>query len=259
MDNSVINNYFGRSEVIDDINIYPLSILDWLDVNEIIRKYLVYGYDFIKYKLKPKNKDDIKLFDLVISIVAEDIIKYNTLNCKSVVELQSVFKYVTKTNCNLELGLDNNWCIRTEDNKIINRNNFDKIREVIMQQNLIFEPLLVEDEYTQEIIDEEIMRRNRVAGDFDIVSMIAYVSVKRGITPREMQDYTYFQLRCDNEICQRLEFNESIHHYRSQGAKVDSINMYGGLDCLKNPNSWDSFFKKNDSKADADMMKAMNG
>ena len=63
---AMIKDYLGKSEVVDGIEIFPISVLDWEEFSEVGGKYLLYGYNFINYRLKPHKK--MKLFDLVISL-----------------------------------------------------------------------------------------------------------------------------------------------------------------------------------------------
>lgn len=253
----MIKDYLGKSEVVHGIELFPISVLDWEEFSEVGYKYLLYGYNFIKYKLKPEKP--MKLFDLVISLVATDIMNTQNLECQAVKDLERLFSLVTKQKATLKMNKRQQWGIEIENVGIVNQHNYDAIREVIMRQNLMFEPLIVEDEYTQKLIDKAVKVRNKSGGEFDFQSMLVYVSNKKQILPSQMKDYTYYQLRCDNEMFQRMDFNDSIHVYRSQGAKVDSMNTYKMLETLSNPNSWDKFFVKADKKADADLQRALGG
>lgn len=254
---AMIKDYLGKSEVVDGIEIFPISVLDWEEFSEVGGKYLLYGYNFINYRLKPQKK--MKLFDLVISLVATEVMESQDPECKAIKDLERLFELATKRKATLKTDKYGHWGVEIEDTGIINQHNYDAIREVIMRQNLMFEPLIVEDEYTQKIIDKAVKVRNKSGGEFDFQSMLVYVCNKKQILPSQMKDYTYYQLRCDNEMFQRIDFNDSIHPYRAQGAKVDSMNTYKALETLSNPNSWDKFFVKADKKADADLQRALGG
>lgn len=253
----MIKDYLGKSEVVDGIELFPISVLDWEEFNTVGGKFLLYGYNFINYRLKPKKK--MKLFDLVISLVASAIVEENDIEGQAIKDLERLFELVTKRPATLKMNKQGYWFVEIEETGVINQHNYDAIREVIMRQNLMFEPLIVEDEYTQKVIDKAVKTRNRSGGEFDFHSMLVYVCNKKQILPSQMGDYTYYQLRCDNEMFQRIDFNESIHPYRAQGAKVDSLNVYKGLETLSNPNAWDKFFVKADKKADADLQRALGG
>ena len=253
----MIKDYLGKSEIVDGIELFPISVLDWEEFSELGNRYLLYGYNFINYKLKPEKK--MKLFDLIISIIATEVMEKQDTECMAVQRLERMFELVTKNKATLKTDSRGHWGVEIGDIGVINQHNYDAIREVIMRQNLMFEPLLVEDAYTQKVIDKAVKVRNKSGGDFDFQSMLVYVCNRKQILPSQMKNYTYYQLRCDNEMFQRIDFNDSIHPYRAQGAKVDSINTYKALETLSNPNSWDKFFVKQDKKADADLQRALGG
>lgn len=253
----MIKDYLGQTEIVDGIELFPISVLDWEEFSEVASKYLLYGYNFINYRLKPEKK--MKLFDLVVSIIANEVVENKDYEGKAIKHFERIFELVTKRKATFKMDERKHWGVEIEDVGVINQHNYDSIREVIMRQNLMFEPLIVEDEYTQKLIDKAVKVRNKSGGDFDFQSMLVYVCNKKQILPSQMRDYTYYQLRCDNEMYQRMEFNDSIHAYRSQGAKVDNINTYKELETLSNPNSWDKFFVKADKKADADLQRALGG
>lgn len=253
----MIKDYLGKSEIVDGIELFPISVLDWEEFSEVGSKYLLYGYNFINYRLKPQKK--MKLFELVISIIATEVLEKQDTDCKAIKNFERMFELVTKRKSTLEMDDRGHWGVVIEDTGVVNQHNYDAIREVIMRQNLMFEPLIVEDEYTQKLIDKAVKVRNKSGGEFDFQSMLVYVCNKKQILPSQMKDYTYYQLRCDNEMFQRIDFNESIHPYRAQGAKVDNINTYKALETLSNPNAWDKFFVKADKKADADLQRALGG
>ena len=253
----MIKDYLGKSEIVDGIELFPISVLDWEEFSELGNRYLLYGYNFINYKLKPEKR--MKLFDLIISIIATEVMEKQDTECMAVQRLERMFELVTKNKATLKTDSRGHWGVEIGDVGVINQHNYDAIREVIMRQNLMFEPLLVEDAYTQKVIDKAVKVCNKSGGDFDFQSMLVYVCNRKQILPSQMKDYTYYQLRCDNEMFQRIDFNDSIHPYRAQGAKVDSINTYKALETLSNPNSWDKFFVKQDKKADADLQRALGG
>ena len=89
-----------------------------------------------------------------------------------------MFELVTKRKAELKADNRNRWFVEIEDAGVINQHNYDAIREVIMRQNLIFEPLIVEDEYTQKVIDKAVKVRNKSGGDFDFQSMLVMFATK---------------------------------------------------------------------------------
>lgn len=254
----MIRDYLGQSEIVHGIELFPISILDWVEFEQVAPRLLCYGYDFIKYRIKP-DKEDVRPFDLLMAVVADEILKTGNTKCQTVLDMEKMFSMVTKKEVKLDTeNVSDGFKFVVED-RFITRDNFDDIRQVVMRQNLIFEPLIVEDAYTQKIIDRAIKTKNRTGGEFDFGAMIIYVCNRRNLTPEQISKYTYYQLRCDNEMIQRMEYNDSVHHYRSQGAKADSMNVYKHMETLTNPYSWDKFFTKVDASSDSKMERLMKG
>ena len=131
---------------------------------------------------------------------------------------------------------------------MITKDNYEEIRERIMEQNLIFEPLVAPNQKSQEAIDKAIERkRNSGSGvETNIESMIVLVSKSRDVT----EDYTYYQLQADYEMEIRLEQSRAIPTYRAVGADIPPIELGEILGMHEDPYSFDKMFKKNDRQKD---------
>ncbi len=237
-----LDNYFGRSFMVGDVELFPITIFDWMEFEALARKYLLYGESFIECKLQ-KNTEDVGVFDVLMSLIAKDVLDNQSIECNSVFEVERMLSIITKQEVKFTLAKDKeNWHFKT-DSFTIDRNNYPIIRKVILNQNIVHEPLLVKNEKTQAIIDRSI-KVMRGKSEFDFHSMLIYVSNKKGLSPKQLQEYTYYQLCCDNEMLQRIDESDYIHTYRSQGAKVDVPNVYKRMSCLDNPHSIDKLFKR---------------
>lgn len=253
----MLSDYLGRYEEVCGIKVYPVRLLDWEEFSPLANKFLLYGYDFLWYRTQAE--EDTKLFDLIVAIVSSEVLSTEDVNCKSVKDIERLFSISLRKFVKYRLNEKNNqWELLTEDGNVINRDNYDSIRDVIMRQNLIHEPLIVEDEYSQEIIDNGIKALSKGGGDFSFESMVSYVCCLKGIDAKELDDYSYYRLRCDIEMLQRVETNRAIHIYRSQGAKASTINEFKGFECKKNPYSWEALFTKYDSREDDKMAQFMS-
>lgn len=252
----MLNDYLGRYEEVGGIKIHPVKLLEWEEFSVVSNKYLLYGYDFLWYRTEAD--EDAKLFDLIVALVSSEVLATEDIGCQAVKDLEKLFSIVTRKFVKYRLNEANSqWEIITEDGEVINRDNYDDIRDVIMRQNIIHEPLIVEDEYSQEIIDKGIKALSGGKKDFSFESMVAYVCCFKGIDSKELDDYSYYRLRCDVEMLQRIETNRAIHIYRSQGAKANVINEFKAFECHKNPYSWEALFTLD--KGDAEMQKMMAG
>ena len=253
----MLKDYLGNYDEVGGIKLYPVRLLDWEEFSPLANKFLLYGYDFLYFRTGAT--EETKLFDLIIAFVSGEVIQTESLECESIKDLERMFSIVLRKEMKFSLNSDSTlWGLKSEDGDFINRNNYDEIREIIMRQNLLHEPLIVEDEYSQEIIDNGIKAMSKGNGEFSFESMVSYVCCLKGIDSKELDDYSYYRLRCDVEMLQRVETNRAIHIYRSQGAKATTINEFKGFECKKNPYSWEALFTKYDSREDDKMAQFMS-
>lgn len=253
----MLKDYLGRYEEVGGIKLYPVRVLEWEEFQPLSSKFLLYGYDFLDYRLGAD--ENTLLFDLIVSIITNDILNGSKEECLALKQFEKMFSIILRTECHMMVDrVDNKWWLSFDNgNGRIDRGNYDEIRDVVMRQNLIHEPLTVEDKYSQELIDKQIEVLSMGGTKSDLESMIAYVCNLKGISASEMADYSYYRLRCDVEMWQRIEMNRAIHIYRSQGAKVNTINEFKEFECHKNPYGWDSLFKKD--KGDGEMASMLAG
>ena len=143
--------------------------------------------------------------------------------------------------------------IGDNDEDLITRYNYEEIRTVIMEQNLIFDPIVAPNKKSQDIIDKAIERKKSMGGSVEtnIESMIILVSKSRPVT----EDYTYYQLQADYEMVLRLEQSRAIPTYRAVGADIDPIELGAILSIHEDPYSFEKMFKRNDRVKDVEMMK----
>lgn len=129
-------------------------------------------------------------------------------------------------------------------NKIgtIDSNNFDKYREKVMEQNVIFEPKVMPSKKGQEIIDKEL---SRGGNECDIEAIMSLVSIHTG---KNIANYTYYRLIADfNCIVREISYSE-ISNYNANGCTDKSGNplsvpsLVENLGILNNP--YDKLLKK---------------
>jgi hypothetical protein len=139
------------------------------------------------------------------------------------------------------------------DEDLITRDNYEEIRAMIMEQNLIFEPIIAPNQKSQDAIDKAIERKKSSGSNVEtnIESMIILVSKSRPVT----EDYTYYQLQADYEMVLRLEQSRAIPIYRSVGADIDPIELGAILSIHDDPYSFEKMFRKNDRSKDNEMLK----
>lgn len=253
----MINDYLGYPRNVDGVLIYPVKVLDWKEFEEYANKFLLYGEKFIKYRLKASS--DVKIFDLIISIVSSEVVNSNDEDCILLKKLERMFSIVLHKETKLMYDSKNKkWIINFDGGKI-DRENYDIFRRNIMEMNLIHEPIIAPNELSQKLLDDAIKSMNKGGGKVDLESMIVYVCTYAKISPKDFEHMTYYQLRAQFEMCQRIQYSDAIHLYRSQGAKVEPLNIAEELSIHENPYSFDKLVKKVDKNKEEKTRKALGG
>lgn len=255
----MIRDYLYLPEEIEGIgNVYPISILDWEAFSRLANRFLLFGRDHLKYRLK--IDDGVSLLDFIIAVCLnsdnENERIQNLTDFKRLIDMttrkESRFMF-DKQSQEWFFFLD-----ESDEGLQINRHNFDRFREVVMRQNLLFEPVVAPNEMAQQVLDEAIERMNRRGTPVDLESMLAVVSVMRGLTPDQLANYSYYQLRADYEVFQRIESHRIIHLYRCQGGKGDDIELVAPLSIHENPYGFERLFNKVDADKESKLQKMLS-
>lgn len=237
----------------------PVRLMDWYAFTDGGISYFKISYDLLRKRLK--LDESVKLFDYLMSVLLEsstslesDDISENRIKHFGQI-LSLCFRLPVEAMVLKSQGKANIvYRINGVDTDLITRDNFDEIRELIMEQNLIYEPIVAPNQKSQDIIDKAIMRLANSGSDVEtnIESMLVLVSRHRDINGL---DYTYYRLRADYEMELRLEQSRAIPTYRAVGADVPSIELGEVLSMHSDPYSKDKLFKRNDRTKDGELTK----
>lgn len=255
----MIKDYLNQPEEVAGIGyIYPISVLEWEQFSLLAQRFLMIGYDHIKYRLQ--LKEEIKLMDFLIALClnSED----EAVRIKNLEDFKTLIEMTVRKSVRFMYDkVSKEWFFFLDeegDEHQINRHNFDDYRKIVMRQNLLFEPLVAPNPMAQQVIDDAIMRMNKKGSPVDLESMIALVSVVRGLTPDLLAGYSYYQLRADFEVAQRIENNRIIHLYRCQGGKGNDIELVAPLSINENPYGFDKLFEKVDAEREQKLQKMLS-
>ena len=252
----MIKDYLNLPHSIEGVGtLHAVSILEWEEFQALAQRFLLFSYDYLNYRLHITN---VKMLDFLVSLVlhSEDVDE----RVRHLTELHRLFEIVFKEPVQSFMDpKSNQWVFKIGESGILTSENFDEVKHIILRQNLLYEPLTVEDENAQQFINEHLERSSRMGEPVEMESMLAYVSHAKGIDPSQFQTYTYYQLRVDFEIAQKMENNLYIHMYRTQGAKAEPVSVTGKLSVHENPYSMEKIFNKVDGKQDQQLQKMMSG
>lgn len=252
----MIKDYLNLPDEVDGLKgIYAISILDWEEFKELAQRFLLYSYDFLKYRAKITA--DVKMFDFIIAMILQAEKEEDRV--KGIEDFQRLISLTTHQEAKLLFNpASSEWVFKIGESGELNKHNFDDYKAVVLRQNLLFEPLTAPNEIAQKVIDDAIARMSKKGGEVSLEAMIAVVSVVRCLSPDQFKNYSYYQLRADYEISQRIEMNRVVHLYKSQGGNGDVIEMVSELSIHQNPYGFDALFSKVDMKKEEALKKALS-
>lgn len=237
----------------------PVKLQDWNDFSRICG-YLTICEDLLRKRLK--LEESIMLLDYIAMVLlseSEDLESEDTEKNK-VLEFSNMLSFAFRLPVEplvQRKGKDTRLVFRINgsDKDLITRDNYAEVRALIMEQNLVHEPLIAPNAKSQELIDKAIARLSRSSSDVEtnIESMMVLVSRHRDI---DSDSYTYYRLRADYEMEIRLEQSRAIPTYRAVGADIPPIELGEVLSMHTNPYSKEKLFKRNDRAKDATALSA---
>ena len=235
----------------------PVRLMDWEKFIPVAYEMLRLNNELLRKRLK--LDESVLLYDYVLDyMIKMSEERFGQEGSFALVLISSVFSLchrlpvepmVQKKDGEVNLVFK----IGDNDEDLITRDNYEEIRAMIMEQNLIFEPIIAPNKKSQDIIDKAIERKRSSGSNVEtnLESMIILVSKSRPIT----EDYTYYQLQADYEMVLRLEQSRAIPTYRAVGADIDPIELGAILSIHEDPYSFEKMFRKNDRSKDAEMLK----
>jgi hypothetical protein len=235
----------------------PVRLMDWEKFIPVAYEMLRLNNELLRKRLK--LDESVLLYDYVIDyMIKMSEERFGQEGSFALVLISSVFSLCYRLPVEPMLQKkdgDVNLVFKIGDNDedLITRDNYEEIRAMIMEQNLIFEPIIAPNKKSQDIIDKAIERKRGSGSNVEtnIESMIILVSKSRPVT----EDYTYYQLQADYEMVLRLEQSRAIPTYRAVGADIDPIELGAILSIHEDPYSFEKMFRKNDRSKDSEMLK----
>lgn len=235
----------------------PVRLMDWEKFIPVAYEMLRLNNELLRKRLK--LDESVLLYDYVLEyMIKMSEERFGQEGSFALVLISSVFSLCYRLPVEPMLQKkdgDVNLVFKIGDNDedLITRDNYEEIRAIIMEQNLIFEPIVAPNKKSQDIIDKAIERKRSSGSNVEtnIESMIILVSKSRPVT----EDYTYYQLQADYEMVLRLEQSRAIPTYRAVGADIDPIELGAILSIHEDPYSFEKMFRKNDRSKDSEMLK----
>lgn len=131
-----------------------------------------------------------------------------------------------------------------EDECSINSENYDLVRQIIMKQNLIFEPKVFKDKRAQEWANKVLAVRAK-NNKITIEDMITTVSIYSGIDINILKEYSKYQLQASFYRVNKIKaYDTSIQFTCAGGKDIEIPDYTGEIEMFKSPYD-DIFVSKN--------------
>lgn len=222
--------------------LYCILLKDWENYIKIAGKYLTICDLFLRRRLE--LSEEIKLFDYIIlvAINENDIGNLEQMFSLAFREPVKCFTMFKQGKIDIERTF---FAVGDFDEKkyVINRDNYEEIREIMMEQSLLHDPLVGKNELSQKLIDKAIEKKARSMSNGKKSSTEAMLVLNSTAFPIDLETYTFYQLQAQYEILNRKENALAVHIYRSQGAKIDPIMLNEDLSIHDNPYSFEKLFR----------------
>jgi hypothetical protein len=226
-----INNLFGEPFFIEGIgNVYPIRLIDWEKFESVIPVILQSEKHF-------ETNGEFPLLDILIRGISDEVI---------VKSLEIIFQLALRNEDVKFVVYDfDKYKFQIDDEYSITVDNFPLIRNVIMQQNILFEPKIYKNKEVQRWAEKVLAARGKNAPNITIEEMISTVSVFTGKHYWDLKDYTIYQLKSDfNRICKIEEYRTQSMVFANPYADLSKFKMdhfAEKIDMYKNP--YDDVFK----------------
>lgn len=231
-----LNDIWGLPVYVEGIgHIYPIRMKDYEEFDSVAD---VLRYSKKHFPLTKGQEKDYALLDLIMYAFRKDKIERKLEKLFSLVMRKEV---VYKTD-----GYGYMFLINMYDNKIncINADNYDKFREIVMKQNLVFEHKVFKNKLVQQWAMKVLKAREKNAPKIGIEDMITTVSVYTGKNYDVIREGTIYQLYADfNRVRKMKNYDVSVLA-GATGREMDLKDFAEYLDMHKHP--YDDLFKKKD-------------
>lgn len=220
---------FGEPEHIEGIgDVYPVKLKDYDDFIEhsVFLHFSINHFEeeFRKYAL---------LELLIFGLKDKEMIN----------DMEKLFSMVLKKPIVFFIN-ENSFGFSGEDTRI-DKHNYDKLRSVIMKQNLMFEQKIYKNKIVQEWANKVIQARAKNSIKIEFEDKISTVSVFTGKHYWDLAEYTIYQLETDfNRIIKFTEYEKAVLA-RTAGADVPLEHYSENLELFRSP--YEDLFK--DKKA----------
>jgi len=176
---------FAQPEYIEGIGeIYPIKLKDYDEFSKVSQPLYISKNHFetTEYPLLALIFMGVQYLGINIEQLKENFITLFSLVTHKEVKFISEEKYEG---------------FLVDKSKFISSHNYDKLREVIMKQNLMFEQKVFKNKLVQDWANKVIEAKSKNSTKISMEDIITTVSVYKGISYEQILEYTIYQIYAD--------------------------------------------------------------
>ena len=224
---------------------FPIRLTEWDEYSACAYPILTISPTLLERRLNA-DLTKISLFDYVVVMCMEQNMIQDIEKMFSMAFGEEVYGIAIGKGESQEIR----FVFASDNDFYIDKNNYEKVREILMAQSFYFDPIVGKDERSQKLIDRAIKKKIQLGSrTTNLESMVALVR-SEGLV-QDWSTYTYYELKVDYATILRKEEFRSIHVYRVMGSKAKIPDFAEILDIHSNPLGEDVLFKKNDRTQDS--------
>lgn len=229
---------FGKPEHVNGVgDVHFIKLKNYDEFLEC-SNYLYINKNHFTDEFKDHYLLDLLIFAFQDQNVVEDLVK--------------MFSLVLQTEVTFSVNDKHEIVFITTDNGLIDKFNYDNLRQIIMRQNLMFEQKVYKDKIVQAYMHKVFEAKAKSGIKLEFEDKISTVSVFTGKHYWDLEEYTIYQLEVDfNRVSKFKNYDTSVAA-RVAGSDNKIEHFAENVDLFKNPYDLSSFTKSKDSTSKLD-------
>jgi len=238
---NILNNcyeYIEQNEegiITNEMNIYPVIIEDYSKFQNLTRLLYICKDNF--------TENEIPLLDLIVLYLISDETTDEQLEINRKLrtdELCKLFSLIIKKQFKYKRENEVTEFISDDGKSIINCNNYDGIRQLIMYQNLMFEQKIYKNKLVAEWAEATLKAKMKNQPKIGMEEMLTTISVKAHKHYWDLNKYSIYQIYSDFYRIRKDKNYDTGVMAQMQGGTNEVEDFAEQLDLYKNP--YDSVF-----------------
>lgn len=215
--------------IIENAKVFPTKVCEYKTFQKYIKyilcskKHFNIKEDYENSLLKIIIYSHIRLLQEDPSTFNSDLVHQQNIIVK---ELEELFSMVCREEIKISDDDKTYSFVDTSGKVIIDEDNFDMIREVLLKLNMMFEPKIYESEIEKKWEEKAMIARSRNnSQDFDFADIITIVSCSTGKSYQEISEQNTIQLYSDFFRCTNTESSLRTTIFQSVDSDFKGVNF----------------------------------